>query len=412
MKIEEAITKAQRIKNIMETFEDIEIMTKLKGGESRRAADYVKEDIPLMIEAAKGGDPNKLPNLSNRQKALLSLGNKDMADAIEKNHKSAKKILGWHAPVLKPDIRAFINDQDGLNNALKEPLLRQQLIKELQPEKIFDKSIVNDHQMPLEEYILEKVKKQISEDHEFTPGMEVTHQINEKGEPLNNAEKSKIELIKVRKVSYIKYEIGYKLEGEDKYRSRSEIADPRNPESFFGVIMEKDQKMFFVPMQHEDLEKQKELGKNQLPARLISGLDIDMIRHENRQIAKDHKEYENDGEAPYHDNLKEKLLDAFPEQKEGSIIAAAEVRLRSVDGPEDKIGPVIIQSIPWTITAAEEEAKIAKEAVEKYMQKFEKPYGSIRDEMDKNKKMSADQAAKRKTILLAQNMHSSRSISL
>jgi len=392
MEVIEAIDKAKRVTQTMEAYEDLDIMSKLKGGESRRAADYIRNDMPLMIAAARNEDPALMPDLNDLQKATLSLSARDLKEHIEGNRSAAARTLGWHAPFLKPEMRDFMNARDGMHEALSSPLVEHQSTLERNPPRSFD--IINDEKLPVPEEAIEQIRRNAKYDQEFHPGLSVVTERDERGRAMPGAESSVIAEMKVQRLSEesAAYIPSWRLEGEEKFRTSSEIADARGHEHEYGVMMQKAGATFIVPLKGDGVED----GPEPIARRVI-GVDMMMTRQINHDVAKDREERGIQDEPLHVSGLREAVGGDEFEGVGVKLKAAGEFRYRNVDGPGDERGPVILESVPWMSSASDEELSIASKSIDKHLQKFEYNNRSLGEEASDLKKEKAYTGPKTET---------------
>ena len=122
----DAVSSAKNLIRQYEEMEDLDMMAHAKAGESRRAHDFIRVDLPIMLDVAEGRNPHERANLSERQAALLELTPGDMADKIDSDMSSARRVLGWVAPFAKDETKDFVLNHDSFGQELRDGLVTHQ----------------------------------------------------------------------------------------------------------------------------------------------------------------------------------------------------------------------------------------------------------------------------------------------
>ena len=122
-----AIRRAATITQALEQHEDLDRLAGSRYGEERRAHDFARVDMPLLIDAANGRDPHQRENLSERQAELLKMAPADLAGHLKKNADAARRVFGWSMPHVTNEIREFIRNPDGFPSVLAKPFIAKQI---------------------------------------------------------------------------------------------------------------------------------------------------------------------------------------------------------------------------------------------------------------------------------------------
>ena len=385
-----AVEAAQNAKNFIrqfESLEDLDIMAHAKGGESRRAHDFIRVDLPLMIDVAEGRDPSQRENLSQRQKALLEMSPGDAANHVNSNMETARRVLGWNAPFAKDETKEFILRQETFTHELRNGFFAQ---RENQQEADLSAAYTNSPESPLPDDMFEAARKQEATMGYYRPGdmTIIPPRDREPDEDPFSFPERKIEEVQLSRVSEesASYYSAYRLEGEAEFHKRSELLDPRGTQHTYGVIQETAGRLYYVETESPFSKHEPE----NMVAREIIGVEKTMID----RIARDIETAQNDVSNSSLDELVPVAKDSefgVPKDIRESLALekgeaiAGEFVFHPVDGPNDRAGPIIIEASSWQSQAGPEEKIWADQAVRRHMEKYEFPKLSISDQNDKDR---------------------------
>lgn len=383
----DAASSARNLIRQYEEMEDLDMMANAKAGESRRAHDFIRVDLPIMIDVAEGRNPSERENLSQRQKALLEMAPGDVANHINSNMATARRMLGWHAPFAKNETREFILGQETFTHELRNGLFAQ---RENQQEPDLSAAYTNSRESPLPDDMFEAVRNQEATMGYYRPGDAVIVPPRDREpdeDPFSFSEK-KIEEVQLSRVSEesASYYSSYRLEGETEFYKRSELLDPRGTQHSYGVIQEAAGRLYYV-------ETESPLAKHEpenMVAREIIGVEKTMIDRISRNIETAQKDMSrssfdelvsvtNASEFGIPKDIRESLA---MEKKEA---IAGEFVFHPVDGPNDRAGPIIIEASSWQSQAGPEEKNWAEQAVRTHLEKYEFPILSVSDQNTKDR---------------------------
>lgn len=383
----EAAENARKLINQYEKLEDLDMMANAKAGESRRTHDFVRVDLPLMIDVAEGRDPSERENLSQRQKALLEMSPGDVANHVNSNMETARRVLGWNAPFAKDETREFILGQETFTHELRNGFFAQ---RENQQDSDLSAAYTNNPESPLPDEMFETVRKQEVTMGYYRPGDSVIvppmdRQPDE--DPFSFPER-KIEEVQLSRVSEesASYYSAYRLEGEAEFHKRSELLDPRGTQHTYGVIQEAAGRLYYVETESPFSKHEPE----NMVAREIIGVEKSMID----RIARDIEAAQNDMDRGSLNNLEpvtksaefgvpKDIRESLAIEKKEAI--AGEFAFHPVDGPNDRTGPIIIEASSWQSQAGPEEKVWADQAVRKHLEKYEFPTLSISEKTEQER---------------------------
>lgn len=381
-------------RNIIDTFErmeDVDMMAHSKYGESRRAHDYIRVDLPLMIDVAEGRDPNARQDLSPRQEALLRLSPEDMARKIEEDAGSARRVIGYMAPFTGETTRSFITGYEDHTRQLSKGLVSHKAERE-RPDHAA--AIVNGVKIPLPADMFERVRADILKGGGLIPGdMVFLNDANRA--PTENpymGEKRAVAEIMVERATpdSATYFPTYRLEGERDYRKPSELLAAEGMTHGYGVVMEKAGKVYYVelesmvsgPIEEQHMRAREIVGINQ---RWLDKLDMD-IKESNHHttpsqpLSLDMGHMESNPteiETQTPRNVREYLAN-----EQGKIRTSGEFTMHPVDGPADIVGPVVLDASSWQSGVDPNEGAMAIRVIDAHLARYEYPRMTMREEAE------------------------------
>jgi len=375
---------AQKAKNFIRSFEvveDLEMMAHAKYGDSRRAHDFVRVDLPLMIEVAEGRDPSKLPDLSSRQKALLELSPADMAERIEADRASAQRVLGWSAPLARDEARDFVTGQDSFTRDLQQGLVADRQSRSI---IVSLDAYTNSKESPLGEDHFSAIVRQEARSGYFRPGDEAILAGTSGASNPFLGEKKRIAEVQLSQVGEDSpaYYSRFRFEGERDFHNRGQLLDPRGTQHGYGVIAEADGKLFYV--QTESAVGPVEEDK--IVAREIVGVEKAWVDRISEEISQDQSDRLQNG--TYSTLDLEGPLEA-PRDMRGVLNmtgtkpdpTAGEFTYHPVDGPTDMRGPIIIEANSWQSRSSDQEESWARQAIRAHLEKYERHAPSMSDQV-------------------------------
>lgn len=373
-------TTAKKMAIHYEAMEDLTMMEGAKAGESRRAYDFIRNDLPVMLTIADGKDPSEI-NLNSRQKALLQLTPADAAKKIEEDASSARRILGWTAPFATGANKDFVLGRDNFTGSLISNF-KSHLETQKEPE-FTGKGYSNSKEHPLSPVDYDRVLKNEAIGASWPRvGDDVIQVDNSKPhDPTRNpydAETKKVEEVVFRqdpetvagRSPY--YYTEYRLEGDKDFIKKSDMLDPRGVAQTYGVVAERAGKLYFVEVEGVSGPHEPE----NMVAREIIGASKEYAGWINSQIKTSGNELAVENPSP---DIKWALS---IEEKEP---IAGEMRHYNVDGPADMAGPIVIDGSSWQSGVGEDEKKWAIAAIERHLEKYEYPSRTIDEVVTKQR---------------------------
>ena len=373
-----------------ERLEDLDMMANARSGEARRTHDFVRVDLPLMLDVAQGRDPRARTDLDARQKALLELSPADMSDRINSDMETARRVLGWNAPFAKDETKDFILGKETFTHELRNDFVAKQ---EMHRDADRSASYVNSPESPLDPEMFELVRSQEARNGYYRPGDSViaTPADRQPDEDPFSFPSKKVEEVMLSRVSEnsATYYSSYRLEGESDYRKKSELLDPRGTQHSYGVIAEGAGRLYYV-------ETESPFGPvepENMVAREIAGIERTMVDRIEAEIHDDRSDALQNGLYTQEDihgpriapqNMREVL--GFDSKTREPI--AGEFTYHGVDGPNEKVGPIVIEANSWGSGTSSEERAWAEQAIRRHLEKHEFPQMSISEQVHQNKQGS------------------------
>ena len=363
-----------------ETLEDLDMMAHAKAGDSRRAHDFVRVDLPLMMDMYQGNQPLERTDLSPRQEALLELTPRDMADQISSNMRGAKLVIGWNAPFAKDEMKEFILGRDEFTGDLYDEFIAQQGVRR-SPD--LSSGYTNSAENPLDPQTFSKVVAQESHLGYFRPGDKVIVDDKDRSptdDPYSQ-EAKRIEEVQFsqREENSPYYYTQFRREGETEFHNRGDLLDPRGTQHTYGIIAEGAGRLYFV-------ETETPSGRHEpedMIAREIIGVERSMTDRQARDIQaniNNKPAYElgqfdsNSNEEKAPTSIPQNAREALALDQDNSSAISGEFAFHSVDGPNDKAGPIIIEANSWSAGVGKEEKEWAMAAIERHLEKYEYPW--------------------------------------
>lgn len=380
----DAVSSAKNLIRQYEEMEDLDMMANAKAGESRRAHDFIRVDLPIMLDVAEGRDPHERQDLSARQKSLLELTPGDMADKIESDASSARRILGWVAPFAKEETKDFVLGHDSFSQELSKGLIANQ---KTHTEADRSAGYSNDPEAPLDPEMFSNTSEQLSRLGYYRPGDSVIAppKDREPDEDPYSFPQQKVEEIKLSRVSEssASYYESFRLEGESDFRKRSELIDPRGTEHGYGVVAEAAGRLYYV-------QTESPFGKiepEKMIAREIVGVEKSMTDRIEYEILESRSESLQNGLYTQEDihgpqiapTNKREVLGFASETKEP---IAGEFTYHGTDGANDRYGPIVIEANSWSSGTGQDEREWAQLAIRRHLEKHEFPSVSISEQAE------------------------------
>lgn len=370
-----------------ERLEDLDMMANAKAGEARRTHDFVRIDLPLMIDVSEGRDPRARSDLHPRQEALLELSPADMSNRINSDMETARRVLGWNAPFAKDETRDFILGKETFTHELRNDFVAKQ---EMHRDADRSASYVNSPESPLDPEMFEQVRSQEVHGGYYRPGDSVIAPPRDRQpdeDPFSFSSK-KIEEVMLSRVSQDSpsYYSSYRLEGETDYRKRSELLDPRGTQHSYGVIAEGAGRLYYI-------ETESPFGPvepENMVAREIAGIEKTMVDRIERDILDDRSDALQNGLYTQEDIhgpqiVPKDMRDVLGFDSATREPIAGEFTYHGVDGPNDRTGPIVIEASSWQSGAGEDERGWATKVIRAHLEKYEFPSMSIAEKSAKDR---------------------------
>lgn len=377
-----------------ESLEDLDMMSHAKAGDSRRAHDFVRVDLPLMIDVSEGRDPAAREDLSPRQAALLELAPADMSERINSDMRAARRVIGWSAPHAKDEMKDFVLDRETFSHELRNDFIGK---REMQQAPDMSAGYTNSPEAPIDPDKFIKMRDQEAHMGYFRPGDKAIVVQKDQDPTVDpySAESKKIEEVQLsspeKNSPY--YHAKFRLEGEEQFHNRGDLLDPRGTQHTYGVIAESAGRLYFVeidtafgPIEPEDMVAREVIG---IEKSMIDRIERDVRMSEDERSMNGLIELDMDGNekivqpiAPM--NMREVL--GFTREDRGPV--AGEYTLHPVDGPNDGAGPIVIEANSWASGTSPEERVWAEQAIRRHLEKHEFPHMSISEQAHQNKQGS------------------------
>ena len=386
----DAVSSAKNLIRQYEEMEDLDMMAHAKAGESRRAHDFIRVDLPIMLDVAEGRNPHERANLSERQAALLELTPGDMADKIDSDMSSARRVLGWVAPFAKDETKDFVLNHDSFGQELRDGLVTHQ---KAHAEADRSAGYSNDPEAPLDTEMFNNVREQLARSGYYRPGDSVISppRDREPDEDPYSFPQQKVEEIRLSRVSEnsASFFESFKLEGESDFRKQSELIDPRGTEHGYGVVAEAAGRLYYV-------QTENPFGKiepENMIAREIAGVEksmTDRIEHEILESRNDSLQNglysQEDIHGPQIAPTNKREVLGFDSDTKEPI--AGEFTYHGTDGANDRHGPIVIEANSWSSGTGQDEREWANLAIRRHLEKHEFPSSSIAEQAEANRQTS------------------------
>ena len=342
-------------------------------GENQRFYDYIKVELPLMIEAYEGRDPAALPGLTDRQKNLLDMTPTDLKDKILKDEEAARRMMGWVTPHSPDEIRQFITRGQSPSMTMLDILVYREESRGPHLEERMAK-ITNSPDRPMDAEAFEQARRQTAESDYYKPGSKVKlSEEGANGNPFAGPTRT-VEEIMLSAAEGSMYMVNYRLDNQEEWRNRGALHDARGTQHGYGVVTEAAGRLYYVEIEKAETRYED----HELRVREIVGVEKDMQRGIYNAMQ---AEGEDTSRAPV--NMRE-VLGVGKGQEYPTV--SGEFTYHPLKGHDDFHGPIVVEANSWQSSPSSDEAQRTKVAVEKHLQKYE--YGEIVQEPARAKAMS------------------------
>lgn len=275
----------------------------------------------------------------------------DLADGALLRLDIVREGMGWVAPRLSEETKNFIGmdpDRPSGFDALLSRARQGELHRDSEIQSSRSADIVNSPDRPLNPNNFDAVRRHHIEEGGYMPGDTLT--IRPSGRFVNDVDEHKhivkflddkvakdgpleVKQIVLEDVGAGRYKSYATFKGIGGLYSVDALQDARGEEPFFGVVAERNGRMFAVPMETFGNDQTLIVGE----AREISGIDGNYMRSLN---------------PGGFSSFKERLLEDGPVSGEFTVAPAPD-------------GKVVVLANPWTSQVSKEEADLADKAIER-----------------------------------------------
>ena len=361
----EKIEGAEQAKISLEIYLKLDIAQFAAGGDLMRAHDFARADIPVMIAAASGklGTP-EMPVFDlkdHRQNALLDLEPMALQKRLDENFDSARRALAWASPHLAPETRKFIKlGDEGTFKQISKILVEQRQAVHNRENTIFMGYEVNGKKVsadtiPENDRVADHMS--IKKDDQFLT--------------LKNGDRVRVD-VKIHDYTddtYNSWQTKYAVSNNAGERSIVTESDVNRGNHAFGVIMERDNRTYFVPV---GLDKQadREVPVPDGEAREIVGLDSGGRKYLEHNIGTE--------KLPKgYDATSMLRLSTMREHDGSEPHCVGEIHYSSTIGPKHQRGPIVLHAMPWSSGASEAELQVAHRMIDTHIARTERGQAHI-----------------------------------
>jgi hypothetical protein len=375
----DAAATARSFMSQFERMEDLDMMAHAKAGDSRRAHDFVRVDLPLMIDVFEGRDPAMREDITPRQSALLELGPADMAERINSDMRGARRVIGWSAPHAKGEMKDFVLDRETFSHELRNDFIAK---REMQQAPDLSAGYTNSAEAPLDPEQFLRVRSQESHMGYFRPGDSAIISPKDHDPHVDpySAESKRIEEVQLSSPGEDSpyYLAKFRLEGDEHFHDRGELLDPRGTQYTYGVIAESAGRLYFVEIDTPHGPNEPE----NMVAREVVGIEksmIDRIERDIRTAESDRSAYGlveldmagNEKSIPPVMPMNMREILGLTQDDKGAV--SGEYTFHPVDGPNDRAGPIVIEANSWASGTDGNERLWAQQAIDRHLERYEHP---------------------------------------
>jgi len=375
----DAATTARSFMGQFERMEDLDMMAHAKAGDSRRAHDFVRVDLPLMIDVFEGRDPSMREDITPRQSALLELAPADMAERINSDMRAARRVIGWSAPHAKDEMKDFVLDRETFSHELRNDFIAK---REMQQAPDMNAGYTNSTEAPLDPEQFLRARDQEAHMGYFRPGDSAIVSPKDRDPHIDpySAESKRIEEVRLSSPGENSpyFHAKFRLEGDEHFHARGDLLDPRGTQHTYGVIAESAGRLYFV-------EIDTPLGPNEpenMVAREVIGVEKTMVDRIERDIRMSDNDRTKSGFAGLDSHSEENAIPSvipmdmreilgFTQGDRGPV--SGEYTFHPVDGPNDRAGPIVIEANSWASGTDENERLWAGQAIDRHLERYEHP---------------------------------------